>query len=380
MTNTLTCPHCGKPVEMTQAIRLQVESEVLAEAHKKHEEELVKVKQTIEEQIKKEFTQKSEVELSDLKKQLAQKDEKVKQLQEFELRLREENRKLDEKRKDLELETARKLDEERKKIETTVETRFVEEHRLKEKEKDKVIDDLKKALEDAQRKATQGSQQLQGEVAELDLEDLFRRSFPQDSIEPIAKGALGADIRQVVKSPLGTVCGAILWESKRTKAWSDGWVTKLKGDMIADKAHACAIISEVLPEEAKSGIGVRNGVWVTSPQLVISLATLLRERFLAVAKQKKVDENKQTKAEELYTFITSIEFQQQVQSMTETYTEMLGQIQKERNALERSWKLREQQVQKLLSGVSGIYGSMQGIAGSNLPTVKGLDLLEEGQE
>ena len=202
-------------------------------------------------------------------------------------------------------------------------------------------------------------------------------------IEPVGKGVLGADIRHIVKSPMGTVCGTILWESKRTKQWSDGWVTKLKNDVLSDKANIPAIISEVLPEEAKSGIGLINGVWVASSKLAIPLATLLRKSLLDVAKQKKIKENQQSKAEDLYAYVTSHDFQHQVEAMIEIYQDMQNQIQKERVAFERSWKLREQQVNRLLSGVAGMYGSMQGIAGQSLPSIKQLEFsnaLDDGAE
>jgi hypothetical protein len=195
-----------------------------------------------------------------------------------------------------------------------------------------------------------------------------------DSIEPIGKGVLGADIRQVVKSPGGKTCGSILWESKRTKAWSDGWITKLKDDMRNDKANIPAIVSETLPEEAKTGMGLKDGVWVCSPKLFTPLAMLLRKSLIDAAYQKFVSDNRQTKAEQIYGYVTSHEFAQQVESMVEVYTSMLEQITKERVAFEKSWKLRESQVHRLLSGVSGIYGQIQGAAGPALPPIKNLEL------
>jgi hypothetical protein len=341
--NTITCPHCHKPFELDELLTHQIKEEFLSGEQKKHEAELAQMKRNL-----------------------------VK-AQEAELEVRKQKNVLDEEKRTFELDKQRQLDAERDKIRKATEEQLLEQIRLKEKEKDKVIDDLKKSLEDAQRKATQGSQQLQGEVMELDLEATLRTTFPLDSIEPIGKGVLGADIRQVVKSPGGKVCGTILWESKRTKAWSDGWVTKLKDDMRNDKANIPAIISETLPEEAKTGMGLKDGVWVSSHKLFIPLAMLLRKSLIDAAYQKFVSDNKQSKAEQIYGYVTSHEFAQQVESMVEVYNDMLSQITRERVAFEKSWKLRESQVQRLLSGVSGIYGNIQGAAGPALPPIKSLE-------
>jgi len=346
MQNTIICPYCKKPIELTQALTHQIEEELLSEEKEKHEEELSAMK------------------------------EKLKAAEDTELELRKQKNKLDEEKRTFELDKQRQLDTEREKIRQKTLEEAAESQHLKEKEKDKVIDDLKKSLEEAQRKATQGSQQLQGEIQELDLEELFQKEFPGDTIEPIGKGVLGADIRQIVRSPRGMDCGHILWESKRTKAWSDGWINKLKEDMRNDKAHIPAIVSEVLPEEIKTGLGLKDGVWVTSPRLVIPLAMLLRKTLLDAARQKMIAQNQQTKAEELYGYVTSHEFAQQVEAMVETYKEMAEQITRERTAFEKNWKQREAQVNRLLSGVAGIYGSMQGIAGPALPTIKNLELTD----
>jgi len=366
MKNTITCPSCGETFVITDALKKDLETEMLAGERERHEKEMEEVKKKASEQLL--------GELKLLKEDALKKEKQLEEARAIELSLRKEKNKLDEERKTFELDKQRQLDSEREKIRQKTLEEAGEKTRLKEKEKDMIIDQLKKSLEDAQRKASQGSQQLQGEVQELDLEDIFHREFPQDLIEPIGKGVLGADIRQIVRSPLGAVCGTILWESKRTKQWSDSWTTKLKSDMLADKANIPAIISEVLPEEAKNGIGLRDGVWVASPKFAMPLAALLRKSLLDVGKQKKIAENKQTKAEELYSYVTSHDFQHQVEAMIEVYKDMQEQIQKERTSFERSWKLREQQVQRLFSGVAGMYGSMQGIAGAALPTIKNLEL------
>lgn len=360
--NTIKCPHCGKPIEVTEVLTKQLEEELAGKVHAQHEKDLIEARRE------------ASAEMKLLKEEMAVKEKRLEEARNAELALRKEKLLLEDEKKSFELDKQRQMDAEREKIRKTATEEVLEQQRMKEKEKDKMIDDLKKSLEDAQRKATQGSQQLQGEVQELDLEATLRATFPSDSIEPIGKGVLGADIRQVVKSPGGKTCGTILWESKRTKAWSDGWVTKLKEDMRNDKANIPAIISETLPEEAKTGMGLKDGVWVTSHKLFIPLAMLLRKSLIDAAYQKFVSDNKQTKAELIYSYVTSHEFSQQVESMVEVYNDMLVQITKERVAFEKSWKLREAQVHRLLSGVSGMYGQIQGAAGPALPPIKSLEL------
>ncbi len=282
------------------------------------------------------------------------------------MELRQKNSGLEEKMQNFDLLLQRKLDEEKQKVINKTTELLVEQQRLKEAEKDKVINDLKKSLEDAQRKATQGSQQLQGEVQELDLENSLKANFPGDIIEPVAKGILGADVRQIVKSPRGNDCGSILWESKRTKAWSDSWIAKLKEDLRNSKSNIPIIISDVLPEEIKNGMGLYDGVWVCLPKFANVLAQLLRKSLLDVAREKVISAGVQDKAGELYAYVTGHDFVNNVEAMIETYQEMQEQISKERMTMERIWKAREVQVTRLMSGVSGIYGSMQGIVGGNL--------------
>ena len=380
MANLIRCPHCKKTFELTDAIRHQIEEEVSLSVSKKYEQELLRVKKESEEKVKKQIEDKVQFQIKDLKKQLSEKDEKVSELRENELKLREDRRKLKEKEKELNLEVQRKLDTQRKKIEERVLNQATEEHRLKDKEKDKVIEDLKNSLDDARRKASQGSQQLQGEILELDVESLLRDSFPNDQIEAVEKGVKGADIRQIVKSPKGYVGGVILWEIKRTKAWKDSWITKLKEDLRAEKANVPVIISISLPKDIKSGFELYKGVWVVGFNLVLPVATIIRKNLLDVLYQKAVASHKGGKSEVLYEYITSHEFKQQLEAMVEVYREIQGQIIKEKAAYARIWKLREGQMQRLISSTANVVGSIQGRIGQAVLPVKGLELLSEGEE
>jgi hypothetical protein len=346
MNNTIKCPKCGEEIEISEAFKSQVQSEFNAE---------------------------KDLELKDLKRALQEKDAKMEEFRDRELDLREKTRKLEEQEKELELTTQRRIDEEKQKIEELTLQKALEEHRMKDLEKDKKIFDMEALVEELKRKSQQGSMQTQGEVLELDLEETLRKLFPTDEITEVKKGELGGDIRQLVKTQRGTVCGLIIWESKRTKAWSEEWVTKLKEDLRRDKAHIGAIVTEAMPKEIKKGIGEKLGIWICTPEFMEPLANLLRKNLYDIAKEKSVSLNKQTKAEELYDFATSHEFVQQVERMVEIYLEMKEQVSKERATSERQWKQREMQIDRLLTGVSGIYGSIQGIAGSALPSIKQLD-------
>lgn len=376
MINTISCPHCGETIEVTDALQKEITSEL----ENKHKLDLEKVKKEAEFAVKKQLEEKNALELTDLKKQLQEKQAKVEAMRDEELKLREEKRRLEEKEKEMDLVVARKIDEERKKAEETILKQFQETYRLKDLEKEKVIQDLKKSLEDAQRKAQQGSQQTQGEVQELDLEQSLKSSFIDDDVTPVEKGVKGADIRQIVRTKIGNTCGVILWESKRTKAWSHEWVVKLKEDLRAEKANIPVIVSTVLPDEVKQGFGFVDGVYVASPELAIAVATLLRHRLIEVAREKFVNQNREGTAEQIYEYVTSLEFRQRVEAMLEVYADMKQQITKERVAFEKIWNSREAQINKLYLSTSGIVGKIQGVAGQSFPTVKGLELLESGED
>jgi len=286
---------------------------------------------------------------------------------------------LKEKDIDREREMQKKLSVEGEKIRLDAQKKAEEGNRLKLIEKDKQLQGALKEIEEMRRKLQQGSQQSQGEVLEDELEKLLRDAFSQDDFEPVAKGVSGADIRHIIKSPKGTICGVILWESKRTKEWSDKWLTKLKEDLRAQKANIPVIVSIVLPKEAKDGFGIKDGVWICSHQLILPIATILRKSLLDVGYQKAILANRGEKADMLYSYVTSHEFQQQVERIVEVYREMKDQIIKERMAFERSWKQREAQAERIIISAANIVGNMQGKVGASMPQIKGLDLLPENQ-
>lgn len=373
MNTSIRCPKCGHELEITEALTSEIQRKLISELSKKHSSELEDMRRNTESRLKKQLSEESNKEISLLEKRLSEKNLEVEKFREYEIKLREDTRRLEEREKSLRLEVSRKIDEEKKKLEETILRHAQEEYRLKDMEKEKIIRDLQKSLEDAQRKASQSSQQLQGEVQELDLEESLRQNFIFDVIEAVGKGVRGADVRQTVRTQRGNSCGIILWESKRTKAWSDEWIGKLKDDLRVSKANIPIIVTSQLPSEAAKGFGVKGGVYIVSYSLMMPVAELLRQKLIDIAREKFVVQNRGSKADELYSYITSHDFRQQIESTVEVYQEMHQQIMKERALYERSWKTRETQAQRLMQATAGIIGSMRGLVGQSIPQIKGMD-------
>lgn len=312
-----------------------------------------------------------EVEKRMLQQELSEKDGKLKELRDQEIALRQEKNKLEESRRGLELELQRKLDEEKKKIEEQIRNAEAERFKLKEAEYQKRIEDAQKANEDLRRKLDQGSQQLQGEVQELELESLLRVKFPFDSIEPVPKGEFGGDVLQRVVSQTGQQCGTILWESKRTKNWSDGWLTKLREDQRTAKAEISVLVSQVLPKGIEA-FDVIDGVWVASSRAVLPVATVLRHSLLQVSIARQVNEGQETKTQMVYQYLTGPRFRLRVEAIVEAFSSMQEDLDKERKVIMKQWAKREEQIERVMGATVGMYGDLQGIAGKSIQEIEGL--------
>jgi len=390
--NTIQCTHCGKDVELSEALTKDIEKTFLEAEHKKHVAEIEKIKKESDENLAKlieqekakaqdEATAKSSLKLKQLQDESEEDKKENKELREQLTALVQELRESKKTMANAELEMQKKLSEEESKIREQAGKEADEKQRLNLAARDKTIADLQKSLDEAQRKAAQGSQQMQGEIMELDFETALADAFRDDEIEPVAKGVKGGDIKHTVKSPRGTVCGVMLWEIKRTKNWVDGWIPKLKEDLRNEKANIPIIITEVMPKSITDDIGQLNGVWICKPTTAVILATLLRKSLLDAGLQKALAENRGGKADALYNFVTSHEFVQQIEAMVETYQEMTSQITKERTYYTKFWAEREAQAQRLLLGTASIIGSMQGHIGqASMPKIKGLELLGSGED
>ncbi len=401
----INCPKCGFTIPLTEALSNQIKEGVRKEFEekarerelelKKKEDEIIKKGREIEEEKKalddivasklglerlklteeaqRKANQSVEMELKDLRDESAQKERQISDFRRNELELRREKRELEEQKKAQELEIARKLDAERERIRRETLEIFTEEHRLKDSEKDKKIADLLRNLDDAKKRAEQGSQQAQGEVLELEIEALLKAKFPIDLIEPVPKGIRGADIIQKVFTKSGQPCGSIVWESKRTKAWSDDWIAKLKEDQREVKAEIAVLVTEALPKGV-TGFTQIEGVWVTGISLACSLAEALRAGLIQEALTRLSATGKGEKMEAVYSYLSGPEFRHKIEGIVEAFKAMREDLDSEKRAIVKIWAKREKQIEKVVMNTVKMYGDMQGIIGASLPEIKSLEL------
>jgi len=365
-----------KQKETEYASKLAGEKKILAQKEQELEDRLKKERVVMESKLKREAAEAVSADLLDLKGQVEESQRKLKQAHDNELVLRKKQRDLEEKEKSFELELARKIDEERGKIERSTFERFQEEHSLKDAEKDKKLADALKQAEEFKRKLEQGSQQSQGEILEVELEELLKREFPFDVIEAVSKGVKGGDILQIVKTQSGRVCGKILWETKRTKNWSESWIQKLKDDQGDAKADLAVLVSETLPAGFHH-FRELNSVWVTDIPSIFSLALALHVVLVRVATAKEIESSKDDKKDLIYRYVTGPEFRNRVTAIIEGFRSMKEELDAEKRAMQRIWEKREKQIERIISNTAGMYGELEGMAGASLPPIKILELPNE---
>jgi hypothetical protein len=287
------------------------------------------------------------------------------------------------------LRKQRELDVAKREVELTVEKKVQEnlvavrdkarleaEDALKSKvaEKEAQLAGMQRQIEDLRRKADQGSQQLQGEALEIELESLLRNRFHGDLFEPVPKGEFGGDVVHSVVSASGQRCGTILWESKRTKAWNSAWLGKLRDDQRAAKAELALIVSTVLPKGVE-GFDLLENVWVAEPRFAIPLAVALRQLLIDVATSRQAQEGQQTKTEIVYSYLTGPRFRHRIEAIVEKFTDMQKDLDRERATTSRLWAKREEQLRGVLESTAGLYGDIQGIAGRAMQEIESLDVL-----
>jgi hypothetical protein len=313
-------------------------------------------------------------ELSELQEVLRERDEKLAAAQNAQAELIKKQRELDDAKRELDLTVQRRVQEGLDDARASAKREAEEGLKLKVLEKDQTIASMQQKIEELKQKAEQGSQQLQGEVQELELENLLRMQFPFDSIEPVPKGEFGGDVLQKVVSPSGQQCGAILWESKRTKHWSDGWLPKLREDQRTAQAEISVIVSQVLPQGVET-FALLDGVWVTQPRATLPVATVLRQTLLEVSMARQVREGQQTKTEMVYQYLTGPRFRHRVEAIVEAFVAMKSDLDKERRVIMKQWAKRDQQIARVMEGTVGMYGDLQGIAGASLQEIDSLALV-----
>jgi len=400
MANLITCPKCNNQFEPNEIIRDEVEKELrskMVDWQKKKQtefdqqlfEEKKKVQADIEITLRKSISSDFETKLRLLETANRDNEEKLRLSRQKELEFLQKEQQLKNKEEELELNVQKRLQEERSKL--SEELRKLEEqknagkdleHQMRIKELEKQLDDQKKLAEEMRRKADQGSTQLQGESQELLLEEVLREYYPFDLIEEVGKGIEGADCIQVVRNQTGKECGRIIYESKRTRHWSNNWIAKLKADLRSSGADLAILVTQAFPKDMKR-FGEREGIWICSYDEIASVSTIMRNAIIRVSEAKRSEENKGEKMQLLYNYLTGNEFRQQVEAIVEGFMSMKQSIAKERIQMEKIWKEREKQLDKVLISTSGLYGSVKGIAGASvndIPLLEGsADLNDDDQ-
>jgi hypothetical protein len=310
--------------------------------------------------------------LDELKKAYEEREAKLIEAQKAQAEAVRKERELAEAKRELDLTIEKRVAEKQAEIQMRAKAEAEQGLLLKVQEKEQAILSMQKQIEDLKRKSEQGSQQLQGEAQELHLESLLRTSFPHDTILPVPKGETGGDAIQVVTTPFGQQCGKILWESKRTRNWSDGWLQKLRDDQRAAKADAAIIVSQALPKTIDV-FGQIDGIWITAPRCAAAVALAVRHALIEVTLARKSGEGQQSKMEIMYHYLTGPRFRHRVQAIVEKFQDMQSDLEKERRAMQRAWAKREQQIQGIIAATSGMWGDMQGIAGQSLKEIEGLE-------
>lgn len=411
---TITCPSCKTEIKLTeslaapliQATKTEFEAKIAAKdvevakreaVLKTQQKGLEEARQGIEEQvatklkaersvIAAEEARKAKLALSDdieakskemaeLQRVLVDRDAKLKVAQDAQADLLRKQRELDDQRRELELTVEKRVQDSIETVRQKAKLDAEELLNMKVAEKEKTITDMQKQIEDLKRKAEQGSQQLQGEVLELALESMLRSRFPMDGIEPVAKGEFGGDILQKVVTPFGQACGSILWESKRTKNWSDSWLTKLRADQRTAKAELAILVSDAMPKGVET-FDLVDGVWVTEPRYIVPLVVSLRQSLMEISNVRNARDGQETKMELVYDYLTGPKFRHRVEAVVEKFTDLQDDLNKERKFMQRSWAKRETQIQGVIESTVGMVGDLQGIAGSAIQRIEGLEMLE----
>ena len=312
-------------------------------------------------------------ELAEAGERLKQTNDKLATAQKAEAELLKKSRELDDAKREMDLTIQRAITEGVDEARTKARKDAEDSMSLKVREKEEQISAMQRQIEELKRRAEQGSQQLQGEVQELVLEEALRARFPFDVIEPVAKGVFGGDVVQRVVGAGGQPCGSILWETKRTKAWSDSWLTKLRDDKRAAKADLALLVSHTLPKDLET-FDLVDGVWVTGPKCAMAVAMSLREALILMSTTKLAGEGQQTKMAMMYDYLTGAGFRHRIEAIVERFTEMNEDLDRERKTMTKMWAKREQQIQAVVTSTAGLYGDLQGIAGKAMIEIEALEM------
>jgi len=389
--SSIICPKCQNKISIDEALSHQLSESLKKDFEAQREKERSEERQKMQawkEKLEKSQEEKAEKEIKDLRLKIKQEQEsEFKQLEEelkrqkeeaqkakeYELVLRKRANELEEKEKNLELETQRKLDEEKQKIRELAEKRIKDEYQLTLAEKEKLTQDLLKQIEELKQKATQGSQQMQGEILELELEQILKAEFPVDEILPVGKGITGADVLQKVRDSSGRECGLIVWESKRTKNWDEKWIGKLKDDMRSSKSDLAILISTAMPGDL-TNFGFRDGIYITNFENFLAVAKIMRLKIIELCYAKLASEGVSDKKEILWKYLTGNEFRARVEAIIEAFNGMKSGLDTEKRYFTKKWASEEKLIDRVITQTIGIHGDLQGLMGSALPQIKSLEM------
>ncbi len=410
----INCPNCDHKIDVDEIVYQQLENDIkkkytsyVADLKKeyalkdtqlaKQQAELAKQQQqldlkvqesvnvqlkakelTLRQQLKTQIQEENQHSLNILKTELQEKSEKLKELNEAKANIEKLKREKAGLREEIELENQKKISDILREEKERIAKNEHEKHELKLSEQKAVIDQLRQQLIDAQRKAEQGSMQLQGEVQELAIEEWLKSEFPLDTIDEIKKGARGADCVQTVNTYTSENCGTIYYESKRTKDFSPAWIEKFKNDIRDKGANIGVLVTDTMPKGVKR-MTLIDGIWVCSFEEFKGLSKVLRENIIAVSQAVASQENKGDKMVMLYDFLTSNEFKLQIEAIVEGFTQMQADLISEKRSIQGHWKKREKQIEKVLLNTNYMYSSIKGIAGSAIKPIKSLELGTEAE-
>jgi hypothetical protein len=408
----IICTNCGTEIKLTESLaapivaasRKQFEAQLAAkeadfarrETHlRQTQDDLAKARETLDEQVSTKMRAERVViaeaeakkarlalaadlgqrdrQLADLQQMLTANNAKLAEAQQAQAEMLRKQRELEDAKREVELTVEKKVQENLAVVRDKARLEAEDAFKSKVTEKEAQLAGMQRQIEELRRRADQGSQQLQGEALEIELESLLRSRFPRDLIEPVAKGEFGGDVVHGVLTAHGQRCGTILWESKRTKAWNHAWLGKLRDDQRAAKAEVALIVSSALPKGIESFDLVDN-VWVAEPRFAIPLAVALRQSLIDVAASRKAQEGQQTKTEVMYAYLTGPRFRHRIEAIVEKFTDMQADLNRERATMTRLWAKREEQLNSVLDSTAGLYGDLQGIAGSAMQEIGTLEM------
>lgn len=402
----IDCPNCQHHFALDEIYTHQIEARFKKDFETKNqelvknqkslfekEEALQKARDSLDEEVKKRLQNERDsltkqaqekaredyqVELKDKDRQLAEKSTKLDEANKKELEFRQKIRDVEEKEKNLELEIQRRCDDQAKRATETAQNAFDDKLKMLQKEHELTLEGLKRKNDELTKKIEQGSQQAQGEVLEILLEENLKSLFPIDMIDPVPKGISGADIIQTVNNNHGKDCGTIIWEFKNAKNWTDSWIQKLKDNQRQTKSDIAVILTVTLPKEIR-GFGYVEGVWVTDIHSYASLCKALRMSLEQLHSVRQANLGKNEKMEVIYDYLSGNEFKQRVQSIVEAFQTMKLDLDKEKIAIQKLWAKREKEIDRVVVGTVGMYGDLEGIIGNTLPRIEGLELKALGE-